>query len=268
MLNVLQRFDAMGQLARSGLQGDCPEALEIELRWALVAAALAANDTTAAEAEAVRLGGVQGVPAEILADAWARIAATLDFLGQPERADQAFERSLDLGPGGLRALREVSARTPERQAACEALMSRARQRHPDHPDLALQRVASALLAQDAAEAEQALEQMPAPLPERLERDVELVRARVDLLAGRTGPALDVVRARLDDNPADVEALVTLIECWRLRQVPSAQEMRLRLSWASGRISHPGVAAQVQILLRELPAEPDPAAAPQTEPAPR
>lgn len=252
---VEQRFSEAVTLARAGLQSDCPTYLEAELRWMLVVADLALNDTAAAEAEVIRLGGVRGVPPMQVADAWARIAVTQEFLGRPELADPAFERSLDLGPLGFAALREIAATQPQRQAACDSLVARARQRHPDHPDLAVQQVLSALLAQNATAAEAALAALPTPLPGRFDSELPLLTARVDVLAGRTGPALVVIRERLDDNPGDIQALSALIECWRLRQVPTREEMRLRLTWAAGRINVPAMAAQVQALLRELPPPP-------------
>src|SRR5262249_40043214 len=145
LLGALEHFEALATLARARLQGDCPTQLEVELRSALIIAELELNDVAAAQAEVLRLGGVRDVPAEYVADAWARIAVTDEFLGHPEEAALAFERSLDLGPGGLGALREISAREPQRQGACDTLVVRARSRHPDHPDLAVQQLLMALL---------------------------------------------------------------------------------------------------------------------------
>jgi len=265
LLSLLHRNDEVMALARGALQTDTPTVLEAELRWMLVLADLAGNDTAAAQQEVLRLGGVRGVEPAQVADAWARVAVTDEFLGHPGQADEAFERSLDLGPGGLLALRSVAALEPQREAACQALRSRARSRHPDDPDLAIQAVVSALLAQDAPAAETALGELPSPLPARLEPDVELLRVRVDILAGRTESALDVLRARLDDDPTDADALAVLIECWRSRQVPSKQELRQRLTWASGRLGHPALEAQVRALLREL-SQPATGAPPDAEPA--
>ena len=255
LLGLLQRDEAVQSLVRAALQSDCPVALEARLRWTLILAELAGNDLAAAQAEALRLGGVRGVPSGQVADAWARIAASQEFLGQPGPADQSLENSLDLGPDGLIALREISAREPQRQAACDALLARARSRHPDHPDLALLPVVAALQARDPAAAEQALARLPEALPERLLPGVELLRTQVDVLAGRTEPALAVLRARLDEDPADEQALAVLIECWRLQQAPSKDELHQRLERAAGRIGHPALAAQVRELLRELSAEP-------------
>jgi len=257
LLHLMDRDEAMEDLAHGALRSDCPVELEAALRWMLIIARLAANDVAAAEAEAARLAGVRGVLPTDLADAWARIAAAQEFLGQPELADAALDKSLDWGPDGLFALREVAAREPPRQAACDALLARARARHPGHPDLVVQQVFAALIAMDGAAAQQALDTLPSPLPERLEGTVELQRVRVDLLEGRTEDALAVLRRRLDDNPADGAALAVLIEGWRLRQLPSRDEMRLRLSWASRRTGHPGLEAQIQVLLRELGPVPQP-----------
>jgi tetratricopeptide (TPR) repeat protein len=257
LLHLMDRDEDMEALALGALQSDCPVELESGLRWMLILGRLAANDVAAAEAEAARLAGVRGVPPPQLADAWARIAAAQEFLGRPELADAALEKSLDWGPDGLFALREVVAREPQRKAACDALLERARARHPGHPDLVVQQVFTALIAMDAAAAQQALDTLPTPLPERLEPTVELQRVRVDLLAGRSEDALAVLRRRLDDNPADGPALAVLIEGWRLRQVPSKDEMRVRLSWASRRTGHPGLEAQIQAVLRELGPAPQP-----------
>ena len=263
LLGYLERYDEVKAAVATALSSECPPLLEGELRWMLILAELAGNDTAAAEAEVVRLGGVSGVPPGQVADAWARLAASLEFLGHPEQADAALEHSLDLGPAGLVALREVAAREPQRQAACDALIDRARARHPGHPDLALQRVFRALIAQDAVAADRALAELPEPMPERLQPHVELLRVQADILAGRTDAALAVLRARLDDDPTDAQALGALIGCWRLRHVPSKEEVRLRLSWAAGRVPDPAIGAQVQALLRELSAEPP---APPAEPA--
>jgi len=259
LLHLMDRDEAMEALSLGALRTDCPVQLEVGLRWMLILARLAANDVAAAEAETARLAGVRGVPPPQLADVWARIAATEEFLGHPEPADAAMDKSLDWGPDGLFALREVTAREPQRKAACDALLARARTRHPGHPDLIVQQVFTALIAMDPVAAQQALDGLPTPLPERLEDTVELQRVRVDLLAGRLDEALAVLRRRLDENPADGPALAVLIECWRLRQLPSKEEMRVRLSWASRRTGNPALEAHVQALLRELGTEPQPAA---------
>jgi hypothetical protein len=268
LLGMLHRDDDAKAAVAAALATECPPQLEKELRWLLILSELAQNDVAAAEAEVVRLGGVSGVPPGQVAFAWARIAAAQEFLGQPEPADASMESSLDLGPAGLVALREVAMREPQRQAACDSLVDRARARHPAHPDLALQPVFRALMAQDAAAADKALAALPEPMPERLQPNVELLRVQADILAGRTDAALAVVRARLDEDPTDAQALGALIACWRLRQVPSKDEVRLRLSWAAGRVPDPAIGAQVQALLRELSAQPaTPKAAPTPAPAP-
>ena len=252
LLGMLHRDDEVQAAVDAALATECPPGLEKELRWLLILSELARNDVAAAEAEVVRLGGVSNVPPGQVADAWARIAAADEFLGKREAADAAMESSLDLGPAGLVALREVASREPQRQAACDALIERARARHPDHPDLALQPVFRALAAQDPAAADRALAELPEPMPERLQGNLELLRVQADILAGRTDAALAVVRARLDDDPTDPQALLALIGCWRLRQMPSKDEVRLRLSWAAGRVPEP-IASQVQALLHELSA---------------
>ena len=272
LLHVMERDEAVEDLALGALRSECPVQLEAGLRWMLILATLAANDVAAAEAEAARLAGVRGVPPAQLADVWARIAATDEFLGRPEPADAAMDKSLGWGPDGLFALREMTAREPQRKAACDALLARARTRHPGHPDLVVQQVFTALIAMDPVAAQEGLDSLPTPLPARLEDTVELQRVRVDLLAGRSEEALAVLRRRLDDNPADGPALAVLIECWRLRQLPSKEEMRLRLSWASRRTGNPALEAHVQALLRELgpeppPAEPDEGAVPAEAPPP-
>jgi len=266
LLSFLERYDDVKTTVAAALQAECPPALEVELRWMLIIAELAGSDVAAAQAEVMRLGGVSGVPPGQLADAWARIAVAQEFLGQSELADASIENSLDLGPAGLVALRDVMTREPPRQAACDALVDRARARHPSHPDLALQPVFRALMAQDPAAADRALADLPAPMPERLQSHVELLHVQADILAGRTEAALAVVRAHLDDDPTDPQALGALIACWRMRQVPSKEEVRLRLSWAAGRVPDPTIGAQVQALLRELSAEtPAPPAAPAPAP---
>lgn len=261
LLSSLERHDDVKAAVAAALQSECPPPLEAELRWMLISAELAGNDVAAAEAEAVRLGGVSGVQPWQVADAWARIAAADEFLGRREPADAAMESSLDLGPAGLVALREVAAREPQRQAACDALVDRALARHPTHPDLALQPVFRALAAQDPAASDRALAALPEPMPERLQSNLELLRVQADILAGRTDAALAVVRARLDEDPTAPQAVAALIACWRLRQVPSKEEVRLRLSWAAGRVPEP-IASQVQALLHELSAETPAPTAPQ------
>ena len=262
LLGMLDRDDEAQAAVAAALATECPPLLEKELRWLLILSELARNDLAAAQAEVLRLGGVSQVPPGQVADAWARIAVAQEFLGQPEAADGSMEKSLDLGPAGLVALRDVVAREPQRQAACDALVDRARARHPGHPDLALQPVFRALMAQDPAAADLALAELPDPMPDRLQANVELLRVQADILAGRTDAALAVIRARLDDNPTDPQALGALIGCWRLRQVPSKEELRLRLSWAAGRVPDRMIGAQVQALLRELSAE-----TPESQPAP-
>ena len=267
LLLVMDRDDAVEELALGALRSDCPVQLEAGLRYMLILARLANSDVAAAEAESARLAGVRGVPPSLLAETWARIAATEEFLGRPEPADAALDKSLGWGPDGLSALREVTLRQPQRKAACDALLARARTRHPGHPDLIVQQVFTALIAMDPVAAQQGLDSLPTPLPARLEDTVELQRVRVDLLAGRPEEALAVLRRRLDDNPADGAALVVLIECFRLRHVPSEDEMRLRLSWAARRTGNPALEAHIQALLQELdpeaqPAAPDEPAAPE------
>jgi len=194
------------------------------------------------------------VPPGRVAAAWARLAAAREFLGEAARADEILERSLDLGPSGLLALREVGLVEPEKRAATAALIARARDRHPEHPDLMLQTVLERLADSDIAGADTALELLPQPLPSRLRSDVELVRARVDVMADqadRTDRALTVLRHRLDDRPGDALALGVLVECWRLRGKPSDAELRLRVAWAQGRVEDPMIARQLSTLQAEL-----------------
>jgi tetratricopeptide (TPR) repeat protein len=254
LLWQMRRYDALIGTARAALGAGRPSELEVELRWWLVLADLSRSRLDEAQREIVRLGGVRGVPPGRVAAAWAQLAAAREFLGEPARADEDFDRSLDLGPAGLLALREVGLVEPEKRAAASALIARARERHPRNPDIMFQMVFERLAERDIAGADAALEALPHELPGRLRRDVELVRLRVDVLADqpdRTDRALKALRARLDDRPGDALALGVLVECWRLRGKPSDAEMRLRVAWARARVEDPNLARQLAALQAEL-----------------
>jgi tetratricopeptide (TPR) repeat protein len=254
LLARMDRFEALIETARAALASGRPSELEAELRWWLVLARIARGDLGEAEGEIVRLGGVRGVPPGRVAAAWAHLAATHEFLGDSELADEFMERSLDLGPSGLLALREVGLAQPEKHAATSALIARARARHPGHPDLDLQIVFERLAEHDIAGADAALAELAQPLPARLRSDVDLVRARVDVMADepeRTERALEMLRRRLDDRPGDALALGVLVECWRLSGRPSDAEMRLRIAWARGRAEDPAFVHQLRALQAEL-----------------
>ncbi|MHC5210036.1 MAG: hypothetical protein ACYTG2_04900 [Planctomycetota bacterium] len=254
LLAQMGRYEDVIPTARAALGGPRPGDIEVELRWWLVLAHIARSQLDEAEAEIVRLGGVRGVPPGRVAAAWARLAAAREFLGESALADEAVDRSLDLGPSGLLALREVGLVEPEKRAATSVLIERARDRHPGHPDLMLQLVFERLADEDIAGADAALEALPATLPRRLRSDIDLVRARVDVMADqpeRTTRALERLRARLDGRPGDALALGILIECWRLRGKPSDDEMRLRVTWAQARIENPMIAQQLGAVQAEL-----------------
>jgi tetratricopeptide (TPR) repeat protein len=254
LLARMGRFEGLIETARAALASGRPSELEVELRWWLVLARIARGNLGEAQDETVRLGGVRGVPPGRVAAAWAHLAAMHEFLGDSELADECMERSLDLGPSGLLALREVGLAQPEKRAATSTLITRARARHPGHPDLDLQIVFERLAEADIPGADAALAALAQPLPARLRSDVELVRARVDVMADepeRTARALELLRRRLDDRPGDALALGVLVECWRLRGTPSDAEMRLRVAWARGRAEDPGFVHQLRALQAEL-----------------
>jgi tetratricopeptide (TPR) repeat protein len=254
LLAQMARFEDLIEVAGAGLAAGRPTELAVELHWWLVLARIEQGLLEEAEQEIVRLGGVRGIPPDRIAAAWARLAAAHEFIGAPERADAALDRSLDLGPSGLLTLRELGLVEPEQRAAVSALIARAGMRFPEHPDLLLQAVFEELAHGDIAGADAALAALPATLPSRLRRDLDLVHARIDVIADqpeRTDRALETLRRRLDDRPDDTLALGVLIECWRLRGKPSDAEMRLRVAWGRTRVQDPVVARQLGALQAEL-----------------
>ncbi len=254
LLATLDRRDEQVAAARRALAAAPAPELEAELRWYLVDAALAAGRREEAALQARALGGVSRVAPPLVAGAWAQIALESEFAGAAEDADEAFDASLAWGPAGLSALREAVALAPDRSAAQRALVERAALRQPDHADLIIARAVDALMLADHAEAERRLQELPEPLPERLEQDAQLVRARIALSAGRHADCLRVVRERLDAHAADPAALVLLLELRRVAGLPDAAEARERLGAARRLVGDPRLARFVDAGLAELGAD--------------
>lgn len=244
------------EAARSLLSAGFPPAVRAEIHWFLVDALIAQEQTAQAAEAAGRLGGVPGVPPTMLAAALARVALALELSGAPDAADDSLQASLDLGPDGLAILRRDGVTTLERSAAANRLVARAAQRLPDDPDLALFLVVDGMAAGGLDAAQAAFEAIARPLPERLAGQEIALRARLLVLQDHVAEGLDVLRARLDEQPSDPFALGVLLETWHQRRQPPADELARRLQAGRTRLAEPLLRAQIEATLRELQAGAD------------
>jgi len=225
--------------------------VEAYFRIALVRTFLYRNELDAAEAELLATGGLPGTSTDLMADAWARLALSAEFLGQPARADACMDMSLDRGPDGRLALLEEVMVYPERQAAARSLRRRAQERHPGHPDLALAIIEDEIQSEEFASAEEHLATMPAPVPARLSSEVHAVKAHLALSQGRYDEGLEILRAQLRRWPGDNQAIEVLVGSWMQRAVPDDAELYewLEAAWRSELPE--GFRVKLAGLLREL-----------------
>ncbi len=261
LLGELGRHEEQVAAARDALATQQRTPTRGALRWLLVDGLLARSDPDAARVEALAMGAAgDSTPAD-LAQVYARIALAYEVLGRPADADEALDQSLDLGPMGTVRLGQELERQPAHRAAVTELVTRARARHEDHPDLILLSVGTDLAAGRFESAEQQLAQISDPYPRRLRVQIGLLQARLDVQAGRYDDAWDLLRRRLDAVPADPGALLILLECQGRGGVPSDDELRARLLRARPRLTVvPSLARMVDAVLEQLgPATPPPTA---------
>jgi len=197
-------------------------------RMALVRALLALDRLDEVEPEIIAVGGDLAAPPELVADMWARLALGYAVVGRRVDADRCFDASLARGTSGLRALAQETLLHPERVAAARALRGAAAARDPRDPDLALSVVVDLMERQQYAEAEAALDALPAPLPVRLVSDALAIGARLMILQGRVDDGLQILFARLDVYPFDPPALGVLQETWARLGRPPDDVMQQRL----------------------------------------
>jgi len=264
VLAQLGRRDDEVAAARSAMAADAPTELRAEALWFLVDGLLAKGLAGEAEAEVVRMRGLPFSRPEMAATTWARVALAHELAGHGADADRTLDASLDLGAAGLMGLRRASLVSSDSQAGAHALVERALARQPEHPDLQLYLLVDRMTAGDIAGAAAALEQLPPELPDRLVSQREALHARILLLQGQTEAGLDVLRARLDEEPGDAFALGVLLEAWHVRHVPEAAEMTHWLRAARRRVWDPALAAEIQATLLQLEQQ-APAAAPEPRP---
>jgi len=257
LLAQLERRPEQIAAASAALAQDRPNDVRAELLWFLLDGLIAQGRADQAESAALRIGCLWGVSAEMTSAAWARIALAHELAGRPEAADAAMRASLDLGPQGLDVLRRDSVAIPERKAAANALVQRAAERQPDHPDLQLFLLVDRMAAGDFAGSEAALRALPEPLPERLIPEHAALMARVLLLQGHIEEGLAQLRERLDEEPGDPYALGVLLEAFHVRGVPDADEMYRRLRAARRRLVDPALRAEVDATLKEISAAAEP-----------
>ena len=252
LLGQLGRTEAQVATARRALGHGQPDDVRAELRWQLVDALLARGETMEAEAEARRLGE-EGADPLIVGSAWARVAAAHESADRHERADAAIEASLAMGGAGLAAVLRDTATDARRRQAARALFDRARERHPDQPDLALSHVVDLMIAGEPDQAEAALAVLPEPFPERLEADREAVTARLRLQQGDVEGALARARERLDEVPADLAMLAVMFEAHALTGKPDTAELVSRLTYAQRRSQDPAASRTIAAMLNQLQA---------------
>lgn len=239
--------------AQALLSAGFPPAVRAEIHWFLIDALLAQGQAARADEAAGRLGGLPGVPPAMVAAALARVALAHELSGAPDAADRSLQASLDLGPDGLTILRREGLASAERGAAGSRLVQRAAQRLPDDPDLALFLVVDRMATGELDAAQAAFAAIARPLPERLGGQEIALRARLLVLQDRVAEGLDVLRARLDEQPSDAFALGVLLETWHQRRQPPADELARRLKAGWARLGEPLLRAQVEATLRELEA---------------
>jgi tetratricopeptide (TPR) repeat protein len=225
--------------------------LEVELRMFTVEGHLRLDDPMQAAEETLRLGAVRGVDPALVSLNWARIAVTHEFLGQSDEADGAIDRSIDMGPAGVNSLTIETQRAPERIAAVRNLAQRAAQRHPRNPDLALFLTVDLLLQGDTEAAEQALEDLPGPLPWRLQSATTVLLARIRLEQERVDEALGLIGDWLDRYPRDTTAVHVLLEIWSGIGRPDDATMIARLRASRSRLHPPGLANRIEQVLKLL-----------------
>jgi len=245
--------------AQAALTSGRPEPLEIQLRMLTVNGHLRLDDPDAAAAETLRLGAVSKTDPSLVAVNWARIALTHEFLGHSDKADEALDRSLDLGSAGIGVLTVETQRTPERIAAARGMAERAAERHPRNPDVALFLTVDLMLQGDIESAEQALDALPGPLPWRLQSASVSLRARMRLQQQRVDEALELLGDWMDRYPRDTTSVAVLLEIWSRLGRPDDATMIRRLESSRSRLHPPPLAARIEQVLKEIheraPSEP-------------
>lgn len=263
IVGQLQRWDEEVELALAALARDPPAGVRNQVLWFLIEGRIGQGRLDEAQQQCVRLGGVPGALSNMIAAAWARLALARELAGEADAADIALDASLDLGPSGVTILRHESLKGEDNLAAAGRLVQRAVVRQPDHPDLRLYRLVDRMAGGDLDQAASMLAALPQPLPERLEPETIGLKARLLLLQGHMDEGLDVLRNRLYDEPSDPFALGVLIESFRVRGQPPAEEVAAWLRAGRRHVVDPALAAEMDRTLKEIAARPK--AAPSKEP---
>jgi hypothetical protein len=185
-------------------------------------------------AEIVVLGGLPGAAPWPISQLWALHARQAAFLGRDSRADESLDLSLARGSSGVELLYrsdlqpDPSRPAPPQRAATRALLQRAAQRHPRHVDLALALARDEVHQGRLAEGLLRIEQLPAPIPPRLQGQVVSDRSLVLAGLGRLGEGVEVLLAHLDGQPVDLDALSALVGLHVLHGVPVKLRYRQEL----------------------------------------
>jgi len=251
LLAQLDRRERQLECAHAALAAGHPPEVRAEVLWFLVDGLLATGRTDDAQDAILRLGALPGRRHDMLAAAWARVALALEAAGEPSEADRALRAALDLGPVGLSILRREALTDASRSTSAHRLVERAARDQPGHADLQIYLLVDRIADGDLQGAQAALDALPAPLPERLRPEQTALRARLLVLQDRLDEGLDILRARLADEPADPLALAVLLETWYLHRQPAADELARRLHAARPHLRDPQLARQVAATLAEL-----------------
>lgn len=244
------RVDEVVASAHAALGADPDDAFAAQLRWLLVIAELERGDVDAAEREAELLAGTGGRDDVAASAAFALVALAREETGEQARADAALDDAVRLATRGCGVLLDVAFVEPERIGALESLVARGRTRHPDHPDLLLFDAAVPLQQGDVARATARLAELRAAAPARMQRDVDLLDARLALLENQPEDALALVRQALDTRPQDIAFVAVLVELSERFGVPPADELDARLGRALPSIPASPLRAHVERLLAE------------------
>ncbi|RKY21941.1 MAG: hypothetical protein DRQ55_02640 [Planctomycetota bacterium] len=235
LLEKLKQHEESLSAARETLGRLPPQTMRVALLHSQLRNLLALGRVDEAWVTAHRLAGVFNSPVGAQADAWARVALELALLGRLEDADECLDRSLARGPNGIGSMMALGVQQPETRAASRTLRERALEHHPRHPDLRLTQVVDLMESERYPEAEAAIDTLPAPLPSRLSSDLAALHARLHIVQGRVEQGLELLFARLDDEPADRPALAVLEQTWATLGQPPDVVMEYRLRQARPRI---------------------------------